>query len=160
MTPPTTTDTDKLSRQAAALAQQAAEAQAKVAAAHAADQARLAEHQRAYDERLVDGYRAADHDAAVGQARADLDAVVTDLPVTQALARYLSAQVTRYDAHTELIGALARLGMPVAGAQQPPVADVLPASEYIHRVAVQIADQAITQQREDNHRNRNGTETP
>ncbi len=157
---PTRTDSDELSRHAADLAQQAAEAQAKVAAAHAADQARLAEHQRAYDERLVAGYQASDHEAAVEQARRDLTAVVAESPLTEALGRYLAAQVARYHAHTELIGARARLGMTTAGAQQPPVADVLPVSEYIHRAAVQIADQAITQQREDNHRNRNGTETP
>ncbi len=157
---PTRTDADELSRQAADLAQQAAAAQAKVAEQHAVERARLDKHQREYDQQLVDGYRAADPEAAVEQARANLDAVVTELPVTKALARYLGAQVTRYDAHTGLIGARGRLGMPTAGSQPPPVADVLRVSEYIHRAAVQIADQAITQQREDNHRNRNGTETP
>ena len=157
---PTRTDTDKLSRQAADLAQQAAAAQAKVAEQQAVERARLDKHQREYDQQLVAGYRAADHEAAVGQARADLDAVVTELPVTQALARYLAAQVTRYDAHTELLGARARLGMPVAGAQSPPVADVLPIGEYVHRAAVEAAHETLAQQREDNHRNRNGTETP
>ncbi len=157
---PTKTDPDKLRQQAADLAERSAAAQAKVAEQQAAERARLDKHQIEYDRALVESYRAADHEAAVEQARADLDAAVADLPVTQALARYLAAQVTRYDAHTGLIGARGRLGMPTAGSQPPPVADVLPVSEYIHRVAVQIADQAITQQREDNHRNRNGTETP
>jgi hypothetical protein len=152
----TRTDTDELAQQAAELAQQAAEARAKVAAAHAADQARLAEHQRAYDERLVAGYRASDHEAAVEQARADLDAVVTELPVTQALARYLAAQVARYVGHTELIAARGRLGMPVAGAQSPPVADLATLEEYVHKVAVDLAHDALTQQREQAHHQRNG----
>ncbi len=160
MTPPTRTDTDKLSRQAADLAQHAAAAQAKLAEQHAVERARLTQHQTAYDQALVDGYRAADHEAAVGQARADLDAVVTELPVTQALARYLAAQVTRYDAHTELIGARARLGMPVAGAHSPPVADLATLEEYVHKVAVDLAHQTLTQQRERADHQRNGSETP
>ncbi len=157
---PTTTDPDKLSRQAADLAQQAAAAQAKVAEQHAVERARLTQHQADYDRALVDGYRAADHEAAVEQARRDLEAVVEESPITQALGRYLAAQVTRYDAHVELIGARGRLGMTTAGAQPPPVADVLPIGEYVHRAAVQMAETTLAQQRETNHHNRNGTETP
>ncbi len=153
---PTRTDPDKLSRHAADLTQQAAAAQAKVAEHQADERAALAQRQADYDRRLVDGYRAGDYLAAVEQARADLDAVVTELPVTQALARYLAAQVTRYDAHTELIGARGRLGMTTAGAQPPPVADALPVGEYVNRAAVQMAADALAQQRETNHHNRNG----
>ncbi len=70
MTPTkTTADPERLQREAADLAAQAAAATAKVAAAHASDQARRGEHQKAYDERLVASYRASDHDATVTQAR-------------------------------------------------------------------------------------------
>ena len=121
---------------------------------------KLEARQRDFDQALVDNYRKADGEAAVEQARRALETAVADLPVTQALANYLAAQVALYDGWHEYLGTRARLGIPTAGAQPPPVGSVMPLSDYVHRTAAALANEALTRSREESHRNRNGTETP
>lgn len=75
-------------------------------------------------------------------------------PLTRALGYYLACQVERYEAFHNLMGARARLGMSVAGAQPPPVADLSPVTEYIvngaKSIAAEMADTKRTTASTDN----------
>ena len=131
---------DQLRADAARLAVESAEASAKVQQHEAAEAARSTERQAA-DRRLVDTWRRAAYDDDVEQARRALHQAVQDDPLTQALGRYLHAQVRRYAVAQEMLGARARLALPTAGAQLPPVADVLTIGDYVARAAIAIADE-------------------
>ena len=90
---------------------------------------KLQARQRAHDEKVVGSYRRSDGEAAVEKARRDLDQAVAELPVTQAIASYLSAQTAAYDDWHEFLGARARLGIPTQESAPPPVGAVRRAAD-------------------------------
>ena len=121
---------------------------------------KLEARQRDFDQALVDNYRRRDGEAAVEQARRELKQAVAELPVTQALAAYLAAQIAVYDGWHEYLGARGRLGIPTAAAQPPPVGSVMPLGDYVHRAATELAHEVLMRSREESENNRNGMETP
>jgi len=121
---------------------------------------KLEAHQRDYDQALVDNYRRREGEAAVEQARRDLETAVAELPVTRALGAYLAAQVALYDGYAEYIGARARLSIPTAAAQPPPVAAAPSLTDLVHQAAATAAHEALTRSQEARDHHRNGTETP
>ncbi len=130
---------DKLRADADRLSAQAAEALDRVRQVDAEKAAIQAERQAAADRQAIAAYRAAGFDEDVEQARRALDQTVRESAIAQALGRYLSAQESRYEAFHNLMGARARLGMTVEGAQPPPVGGLAPVTEYVAAAARNIA---------------------
>ncbi len=116
---PTTKQTpDDLRAKAEKLATQAAEVQAELDAENLREYEAEQAEQRKKAQALVDTFDAAALDQDVDNARQALDQAVSDLPVTQALAGYLSAQWVRNWAHGDLMGARGLLGLPTTGGRQ------------------------------------------
>ncbi len=116
---PTTKQTpEALRAKADDLAQQAAQAQAELDAQTMreweAEQAAL----READQKLIDTFDSAALDRDVDDARQALDRVVSEMPVTQALAGYLAAQYVRNWAHLDLMQARGRLGLSTTGGRR------------------------------------------
>jgi hypothetical protein len=156
MTTTKETDAEQLQAEAARLNALAAEAQSKLQEHRHAEAMKLHQRQLQYDKHINATYRMSEYDKAVAEALADVQAVVRDMPITQALARYQAAQVTRYTKHHEMLAARSNLGLPTAGAQTPPSADLLPVSEYIHRAAETMAGEITAKAQADAHAARNG----
>lgn len=116
---PTTKQTpDDLRAKADELAQQAAQAQAELDAQNLREWEQQQAEQRKADQALLIAFDSAALDRDVDDARQALDQVVSEMPVTQALAGYLAAQYVRNWAHLDLMQARGRLGLSTTGGRR------------------------------------------
>lgn len=156
--PKTTTAPETVEDRAARLSAESTAAQAELQQQQMARAAQLAEHQRAYDVALVDAWNPGALDEDVELSRRNLRATVASDPITGALSDYICAQRRRIDGWGEHLAALGRLGRPTAGAQLPPAVGPLDVSDYVARVAEQLASDRARSDREQRDNHRNGTD--
>jgi hypothetical protein len=145
---PTTKQTpDDLRAKAEKLATQAAEVQAEIDAQTMREYEAEQAEQRKAAQTLVDSFDSAALDRDVDDARQALDQAVSEMPVTQALAGYLSAQWVRNWAHVDLAGARGLLGLPTTGGRQSSTYEIT-VEEIITTIARRDAQRHVDAHRE------------
>jgi hypothetical protein len=142
---------EALREQAQKLAEQAAAVQAEIDAQTLREYEREQQARREAAQGLVDTFDAAALDRDVDDARHALNEAVSSMPVTQALAAYLSAQYIRNWAWADLTGARGLLGLPTGGARAAGTTEI-PLDDLIVSIAQRDAQRLTDAHREEQGR--------